>query len=101
LDYNTGHNGCARDRRGYRLLNPSFLHPPYNIPRACRVRVDPNGELALDFRYIDDGEPTFYVTHSPGVIASLGKNSKRVFQLRFDKKLVENKNVRIDLITEN
>jgi hypothetical protein len=88
----------GNEKQSYSL---SFAPSPYSIPQAFRVRTDPgSGEFVVDFRYIDEGEPTSSVAHAPGVVVCLGSNSKRVFQLRLDKNLVQNKNVRLEIISQ-
>jgi hypothetical protein len=68
----------------------TFYPSPFEIPDAFRGLVDKStGELVVEFRYLDDGEPTKEVGEAGGIRAKIGKNSARLFEVRIPVSLIQ------------
>lgn len=61
----------------------SYYFSPFNIPTAVHSRHDhERGQNVIEFKYLDDREPTESAENHPGLIFLLGKNSRRIFEIR-------------------
>lgn len=62
---------------------------PYQIPEGFRQLEDSSGDLYVEFRYIDEGEPSRKISMTDGVVAIVGKSSGRIFGIRIPRKTID------------
>ncbi len=70
----------------------SYYCSPFNIPHHVSSRHDDaTGHVIVEFKYLDDREPTVCVVSDSGMEVMLGKNSDRIFAIHATNDLTQDR----------
>jgi len=70
----------------------SYYRSPFNIPHQVESRIDDaTGQMVVEFKYLDNREPTVRVTSDSGMEVLLGKNSDRIFAILAANELAQDR----------